>query len=68
MTEDTPLLRIVHGDPTPEEIAALVTVVSAIASTPAGGEEKPRSEWAAPHRRVRAFHRHGPGAWRFSGR
>lgn len=68
MSDQQPLLRIVKGDPSPEEIAALVSVVSAIASTPTGGKEKPRSEWAAPHRRVRSFHRHGAGAWRFSGR
>lgn len=67
---DQPLLRIVRGDPSPEEVAALVSVVSAMASNAAavGSRERPRSEWAAPHRRMRATHRHGPGAWRFGGR
>ena len=70
--EDTPpLLRIVKGDPTPEEIAALVSVVSAMAAgaTAAVSKQKrPKPEWAANHRRLRGTHRHGPGAWRAHGR
>ena len=63
-----PLLRIVKGDPSPEELAALVSVVSAL-----GGKEEPvrpnmRSEWSAHHHKVRGAHRHGPGTWRYSGR
>ncbi|GAB3992395.1 acyl-CoA carboxylase subunit epsilon [Nocardioides marmoraquaticus] len=64
----TPLLRVVKGDPTPEELAALVAVVAAAAS---GGEEPPaprRSEWSARHRLVRTPLQHGPGAWRASAR
>ena len=30
--DERPLLRIVKGDPTPEEVAALVAVVSSLAS------------------------------------
>jgi hypothetical protein len=64
-----PLLRIVKGDPTPEELAALVTVVSAMAAGAAGdAKPAPRPEWSAPHRRVRGTHRHGAGAWRASAR
>ena len=66
-----PLLRIVKGDPSPEEVAALVSVVSAMAAgaaEAASRENKPRPEWGAPHRRVRRTHRHGPGAWRASSR
>lgn len=68
----TPLLRVVKGDPTPEQLAALVAVVAASAAS--GGAEEPRrrSEWAAPRRLVRqphlVGHRHGPGAWRASAR
>ena len=70
MTEEStepsrPLLRIVRGDPTPEEIAALVTVVASLG----GGEEpapEPVSEWSAPHRKVRTTFPHGPGGWRGS--
>ncbi len=64
-----PLLRVVKGDPSPEELAALVTVVAALAS---GNSEsvkpQPTSEWAAHHRKVRGTHRHGAGAWRASAR
>ena len=66
-----PLLRIVKGDPTPEEVAALVSVVSAMAAGAAeasADQKRPRSEWSAPHRRLRGTHRHGAGAWRASAR
>lgn len=66
--ETPPLLRIVKGDPTPEEVAALVSVVSAMAAgaQAAVAEAKPKPEWGAHHRKVRGIHRHGPGAWRTS--
>ncbi len=74
-TEETepqkPLLRIVKGDPTPEEVAALVSVVSAMAAAAAAAsanQKRPRPEWSAPHRRLRGTHRHGAGAWRASAR
>ncbi|GAA3808468.1 acyl-CoA carboxylase subunit epsilon [Nocardioides panacisoli] len=60
-----PLLRVVNPDATPEEIAAVVAVFSALG----GGEpapEPPRSEWANPARRMRRPISHGPGAWRAS--
>ncbi|SDS32073.1 Acyl-CoA carboxylase epsilon subunit [Nocardioides scoriae] len=66
---ETPLLRVVTGDPTDEELAALVAVVSALAGAarpPAGPPRRP--EWSARHRLVRGVHRHGPGAWRASAR
>ncbi len=49
-----PTLRIVRGDPTPEELAALVTVLAA-----ATGGEQPAgsataaSQWAPPPRLLR---------------
>lgn len=61
-----PLLRVVSPDATPEEVAALVAVLSALG----GGEPeapRPRSQWAAPHRAVRRTLPHGRGAWRASG-
>jgi hypothetical protein len=67
---ETPLLRIVKGDPTPEEVAALVTLVSAMsaAAQAVNAKSRPRPEWAAHHRKLRGTHRHGPGAWRASAR
>ncbi len=62
-----PLLRVVKGDPTPAEVAALVAVVSALAAGSRAGDEgrpRPTSEWSAHHRKLRGVHRHGPGAWR----
>lgn len=70
-TASEPLLRIVKGDPTPQEVAALVSVVSAMATgaaETATSATRQTSEWSAPHHRVRGTHRHGPGAWRASGR
>ena len=66
-----PLLRVVKGDPTPEEVAALVSVVSAMAAGAAAAaaeQKKPRPEWSAHHRKLRGVHRHGPGAWRAGAR
>jgi hypothetical protein len=61
-----PLLQIVKGDPTPEEVAALVAVIASL-SAPAAPASRPVSTWADPRRGVRTTHRHGPGAWRASG-
>lgn len=59
-------LRLVRGDATPEEVAALLAVLS----TAAAGEEEPAprhtSQWASPARRVRRPLTPGPGAWRAS--
>jgi len=70
-TDTAPLLRIVKGDPTPEELAALVTVVaamSAAAAEAASREKTPKPEWSSHHRKLRPVHRHGAGAWRNSTR
>jgi hypothetical protein len=61
-----PLLRIVKGDPTPEEVAALVAVIASM-SAPEAPTTRQVSAWADPRRGVRTTHRHGPGAWRASG-
>lgn len=65
-TPAAPVLRIVTPDATPEEVAALVAVFSALG----GAQEppaKPVSAWSANHRRLRPQHPHGPGGWRASG-
>jgi hypothetical protein len=51
---EPPLLRIVRGDPTPEELAAVVAVLAAVS----GGEQPvgpaaPVSQWAPPARLTR---------------
>lgn len=62
-----PLLKVVKGDLTAEELAALVAVVAARGAAAAPAPPKPRSEWAHPARLVRRPHRPGPDAWRRSG-
>ncbi|RAY12157.1 acyl-CoA carboxylase subunit epsilon [Actinomadura craniellae] len=61
-----PFLQIVRGDPTPEEIAALVAVLTARARAAAGPPPRRTSEWTARSRGVRAPVAAGPGAWRAS--
>jgi len=65
-----PLLTVVRGGPTPEQLAALVAVVTARASAAAetaaaGVAAAARPLWAAPV--LRSPLSHGPGAWRASG-
>ena len=65
-----PVLRVVKGDLTPEELAALVAVVAArnAAAAHAAARTKPRlrSEWGHPARQVRSPHMFGPDQWRRS--
>ena len=65
---DRPPLRLVRGDATPEQIAAIIAVLAAASGgdpDPGDGERRP-SRWAAPQGRVRPPFTHGPGAWRGS--
>ncbi|MEO3828522.1 acyl-CoA carboxylase subunit epsilon [Actinomadura sp. B10D3] len=75
--ESKPFLRIVRGDPSPEEIAALVAVLSARARAAAAardgaGKSAGTSRWADRTRLVRGpvaggLRPRGAGAWRASG-
>ena len=73
-----PRLRLVRGDASPEELAALVAVLAT-----AGGDaedadpgdphslavgRKIQSRWSSPRRMVRLTPPHGQGAWRASAR
>ena len=64
--ETRPLLRVVKGDPTAVELAALVAVVAGL-----GGPTAPATRrtpaWNAPARLQRRVLRSGVGAWRGSG-
>ncbi|MBC9735481.1 acyl-CoA carboxylase subunit epsilon [Nocardioides marmotae] len=60
-----PLLRVVSPHATPEEIAALVAVLTAVGGVEAAAPAR-RPEWSAPHRGVRRTHPHGPAGWRSS--
>ncbi|GEM_PF-1433618 len=58
----------IHGDATPEEVAALVAVLTAASGTDADGVPESGSAWADHSRGVRSNPTRGPGAWRASGR
>ena len=66
MSQDTraPMLRVVTGNPTPEELAVVVAVLS---SRPRAVTEQPQfSLWARKSRQTRPSVRPGFGAWRAS--
>ena len=59
-----PLLRVVRGNPSPEQLAALLVVVAARSG---GGAAAPEplagSGWNSPESRLRHPRHPGPGAW-----
>jgi hypothetical protein len=66
-----PYLRVVRGDATPEEIAALVATLAAVAAARSAGAEKAKqapvsAQWNSPARLLRAPLRPAAGAWRRS--
>lgn len=69
---ETPVISIVSGSPTEEELAAVVAVL--IAATPARQPAGVRSDrplaggWKSYTRTLRRAHTPGPGAWRQSAR
>ena len=66
--EQRPLLRVVKGEPTAEELAALTVVVAALSQRRARRRPTPVGTWASfadGHRRPL---QPGPGGWRASGR
>lgn len=69
--DGAPVLRVLRGTPTPEELAALVGVLVgrvAHAAASAGVHDAPvRSAWADRGALLGAAPVAGPGAWRRSG-
>ncbi|WP_181766755.1 acyl-CoA carboxylase subunit epsilon [Streptomyces albidus (ex Kaewkla and Franco 2022)] len=62
-----PPIKVVRGNPTPEELAAALAVVRARAAAvaSAGSESRPDQEWSDPARTVpRRVPHPGPKAWR----
>ncbi len=69
MTDSGPVLRVVRGDATPEEIAAVVAVLlarSAASDAPPSSARPAPSAWADRSRLLRRPLHPGPGAWRRS--
>ena len=70
MSEERPLLRVVKGEPTAEELAALTVVVAALSQRPARTRRRPVpvgawASYADAHRRPQQA---GHGGWRAAGR
>jgi hypothetical protein len=61
-----PVLRVVRGQPTADELAALL-VVLASRPAPRGTQLSRRSLWSSPGRMFGAPDFPGAGAWRASG-
>jgi hypothetical protein len=71
LAPDAQFLRVVRGDATPEEIAALVATLTAVAAERSrmAGDAKPapvRSNWNAQSRLLRAPLHPAAGGWRRS--
>jgi acyl-CoA carboxylase epsilon subunit len=59
-------LRLVRGDATPEEVAAVMAVLSAVSGEAPRPAPRHTSQWASRERAVRRPVTPGPGAWRAS--
>ncbi|MGH3830086.1 MAG: acyl-CoA carboxylase subunit epsilon [Pseudonocardiaceae bacterium] len=55
-----------RGEPSDEELAALVMALAALAEAVAAQAPVPRDAWADPARQLRTPPHPGPGAWRNS--
>jgi hypothetical protein len=59
-----PALVVVHGgEPSAEELAALVVAMGAVAGTASTASPRPRSGWADRRAQLRRPLNHGPGQW-----
>ena len=68
MSDDVrPLLRVVRGEPTAEEIAALTVVVAALSQRRERRRPTPIAAWASYAGTHRRPLRHGAGGWQAAG-
>ena len=65
---DQPLLRVVKGEPTAEDIAALTVVVATLSQLRSRRRPTPVGVWASSADGHRRRLQPGPGGWRASGR
>jgi len=61
------VLSVLRGEPTPDELAALLVVLASRQPTAPAGRGKPPSLWSALGQTLQAPLFPGPGAWRASG-
>jgi Acyl-CoA carboxylase epsilon subunit len=68
MTETPLALAVLAGQPTADELAAVVVVLAARAGAAGSGTVRPEpaAQWAARSRLMRGPVTAGPGAWRAS--
>ncbi|WP_163508778.1 acyl-CoA carboxylase epsilon subunit [Fodinicola acaciae] len=64
---ERPLLRIVRGTPTDEELAAVTAVVAALAAVPSPPPPRARPLWTDRTALLHAPLLPGKGSWRASG-
>ncbi|HET9255695.1 MAG TPA: acyl-CoA carboxylase subunit epsilon [Pseudonocardiaceae bacterium] len=62
--EPPPEMRIIRGEPSDDELAALVTVLTELARAAAPDPAGTRYGWADPAQRLRTSPPGGPGGWR----
>jgi hypothetical protein len=62
------MLRVVRGEPTPAELAALTVVVAALSQRRSRRRPVPVGGWAGRADVVRPPLQPGPGGWRAAGR
>jgi len=66
ITPNQLLLRVVKGDPSPEELAALIAVITARSCGSDERQQAASSSWADRSRGLRPTLSPGAGAWRAS--
>jgi hypothetical protein len=64
---ERPLLRVIHGTPTAEELAAVTAVVAALAVVPPPPPPRTRPLWTDRTALLHAPLLPGKGSWRASG-
>jgi hypothetical protein len=65
-TTDGAFLKVVRGEPSAVELAALVSVLAAKSAAPTDAAPSAPSMWGHPSGAVRRPLRVGPGGWRSS--
>ncbi|MGY1748092.1 acyl-CoA carboxylase subunit epsilon [Modestobacter sp. SYSU DS0511] len=64
----TPMLRVVRGEPSTEELAALTVVLAALSTRRPRRRPTPVGAWGAPAALHRRPLQPGPGGWLAAGR
>jgi hypothetical protein len=64
--QSSPVLAVVRGEPSAEELAAVIVALAGRAGQVRAERRPQRSQWSARARLMRPPLRPGPGAWRAS--